>query len=97
MRTPGQSTDWSAAPQTTPTASPNASGISASAGDRVRFAALAEAALAAGGLYVVVTGWRSHVLSTVDTLSAQRRPLADGLGLRPLLAAVAGGPVPSVS
>lgn len=65
------------------------------ADDRVRFAASAEAALVAGWRYVVVTGWRPHVLSTVDTLSAQRRPLADGLGLRPRLqAAAAAGAVP---
>lgn len=61
--------------------------------DRVCFAASAEAALVAGWGYVVVTGWRPHVLSTVDALSAQRRALADPLGVREqLLAVAAGGP-----
>jgi hypothetical protein len=65
------------------------------ADDLVRFAASEEAALVAAWRYFVVTGWRPHVLSTVDTLSAQRRPLGDRLGLRPrLVAAAAGGPVP---
>ena len=50
-------------------------------------------ALVAGWGYVVVTGWRPHVLSTVDALSAQRRALADPLGVREqLLAVAAGGP-----
>jgi hypothetical protein len=61
--------------------------------DRVRFAAAAEAALACGWRYVVVTGWRRHVLSTVDTLSAQRRPLADPMGVQgELLSLVRSGP-----
>ena len=37
--------------------------------DRVCFAAANEAALACGWRYTVVTGWRSHVMATVDTLS----------------------------
>ncbi len=64
------------------------------AADRVKFAASAEAALACGWRYGVVGGWRPHVMTTLDTLSAQRRPLSDPLGLTgELLAAVAGGPV----
>src|SRR5208283_4727630 len=62
--------------------------------DRGKFAASAEAALACGWRYGVVGGWQPHVMTTLDTLSAQRRPLADRLGLMPvLLAAAAGGPV----
>jgi hypothetical protein len=61
--------------------------------DRVCFAAAAEVALSCGWRYTVVTGWRSHVMTTVDTLSAQRRPLTDQLGLQEeLLAGVADGP-----
>jgi len=64
------------------------------AADRVKFAASAEAALACGWRYGVVGGWRPHVMTTLDTLSAQRRPLSDPLGLAEvLLAATAGGPV----
>lgn len=63
--------------------------------DEVAFAAAAEAALAAGWGYAVVTGWRPHVMTTVDTLSAQRRPLTDPLGLRPHLRDLAAcGPRP---
>jgi hypothetical protein len=62
--------------------------------DRVRFAAAAEAALVCGWRYIVVTGWRPNVQTTLDTLSGQRRPVSDPLGLRgQLLAAVAGGQV----
>ncbi len=62
--------------------------------DRVKFAASAEAALACGWRYGVVGGWRPHVMTTLDTLSAQRRPLSDPLGLAgALLAAAVGGPV----
>ena len=65
------------------------------AGDRVRFAATAEVALACGWRYLVAAGWRPHVVSTLEALSAQRRGLADPLGLRAeLLETVAGGPVP---
>jgi hypothetical protein len=64
------------------------------AADRVKFAASAEAALACGWRYSVVGGWRPHVMTTLDTLSAQRRPLSDPLGLtQALLAATASGPV----
>src|SRR6266545_3888374 len=60
---------------------------------RVCFAAAAEAALAAGWRYLVVTGWRGQVLATLDALSAQRRPLEDRLGLRgQLLRGVEAGP-----
>jgi hypothetical protein len=63
--------------------------------DAVRFAAAAEAALEAGWRYSVVAGWRPHVLTGIDALSAQRRELEDRLGLQPLLVkAVAAGPVP---
>lgn len=64
------------------------------AADRVKFAASAEAALSCGWRYAVVGGWRPHVMTTLDTLSAQRRPLSDPLGLAgALLAAAGGGPV----
>jgi hypothetical protein len=63
--------------------------------DLVAFAASAEVALLLGWRYVVVTGWRRHVVTTLDALSAQRRPLNDRLGLVDgLLAAVASGPRP---
>ncbi|MFC7762735.1 TnsA-like heteromeric transposase endonuclease subunit [Catellatospora bangladeshensis] len=63
--------------------------------DRVCFAAANEAALACGWRYTVVTGWRSHVIATVDTLSAQRRPLVDQFGLQAqLLAGAAERPRP---
>ena len=61
--------------------------------DAVRFAAAGEAALEAGWRYSVVAGWRPHVLSVLDALSAQRRELEDPLGLEgELLRAAAGGP-----
>ena len=64
------------------------------AADRVKFAASAEAALACGWRYGVMGGWQPHVMTTLDTLSAQRRPLSDPLGLtEALLSAAAGGPV----
>lgn len=53
--------------------------------DRVKFAASAEAALACGWRYLVAAGWRPHVLATLDTLSSQRRPLADPFGLQEVL------------
>ena len=63
------------------------------AADRVKFAASAEAALACGWRYGVVGGWQPHVMTTLDTLSAQRRPLSDPLGLaEALLGAAADGP-----
>lgn len=62
-------------------------------GDLVKFAASAEAALTCGWGYLVVGGWRPHVLATLDTLSAQRRVLADPLGIQAeLVAAAAAGP-----
>lgn len=65
--------------------------------DQVAFTASADAALAAGWRYTVVSGWRAHVLTTLDTLSAQRRPLADHWNLqKAILAAVAEGPRPFV-
>jgi hypothetical protein len=61
--------------------------------DAVQFAAAAEAALEAGWRYSVVAGWRPHVVSVLDALSAQRRELEDRLGLEgELLRAVAAGP-----
>jgi hypothetical protein len=61
--------------------------------DVVRFAAASEAALASGWRYAVVTGWRPHVLSVLDALSAQRRGLQDPLGLqRQLVEAARAGP-----
>lgn len=60
--------------------------------DAIRFAAAGEAALEAGWRYSVVAGWRPHVLSVLDALSAQRRDLEDRLGLEgELLKAVAEG------
>lgn len=63
--------------------------------DEVKFAAAAEAALAAGWNYSVVAGWRHHVVDLIDTLSAGRRHLADPLRLQEqLLLAAADGPQP---
>ena len=60
--------------------------------DAESFAATAELALACGWRYTVVGRWRDNVLTAVDTVSSQRRPLSDPLALRPaLLAAAAGG------
>jgi hypothetical protein len=64
------------------------------AADRVKFAASAEAALACGWRYGVAGGWQPHAMTTLDTLSAQRRLLSDPLGLAGvLLAAAAAGPL----
>ena len=64
------------------------------AADRIKFAGTAEAALAWGWRYLVVTGWRANVVGTIDALSAQRRPLSDPFAVVPqLLAAVSRGPV----
>jgi hypothetical protein len=61
--------------------------------DRIAFAATAEVTAMLGWRYVLVTGWKPHALSTLDTLSAQRRPLSDRLGLvEGLLNAVTDGP-----
>jgi hypothetical protein len=53
--------------------------------DRVKFAAAADVSLECGWRYLLVPGWRPYVAMTLDTLSAQRRPLADPLGLREAL------------
>jgi hypothetical protein len=59
------------------------------------FVATAEAALACGWRYGVVTGWRAHVRTTLDTLSSQRRRLSDPLLVQTsLLRAAALGPRP---
>jgi len=64
------------------------------AADRVKFAASAEAALACGWRYGVAGGWQPHAMTTLATLSAQRRLLSDPLGLAGvLLAAAAAGPL----
>lgn len=63
--------------------------------DALKFAAAAEAALSAGWRYGVVVGWRPHVLTNVDALSAERRPLPDVLGIQEQLRkAAARGPLP---
>ncbi len=62
-------------------------------GDALKFAASKEVAAACGWRYTVVTGWRPHVWSVLDQLSAQRRQLQDPLGLQDqLLEAVPAGP-----
>ncbi|MFQ6395318.1 TnsA-like heteromeric transposase endonuclease subunit [Nocardia sp. KC 131] len=61
--------------------------------DEVAFAATAQFAELLGWGYMAVTGWRQPALATVDTLSSQRRPLADPLGMaEALMTAVAAGP-----
>ncbi|GAA2466398.1 hypothetical protein ACFPFX_11075 [Streptomyces mauvecolor] len=61
----------------------------------MRFAAAAEAALACGWRYTVVSGWHPYVQTTLDTLASQRRPMADPLGLqKQVLAQLAQGPRP---
>ena len=63
--------------------------------DALKFAAAAEAALSAGWQYGVVVGWRQHVWTNVDALSAERRPLPDVLGIQEQLQEVAAqGPLP---
>lgn len=65
--------------------------------DALKFAATSEAAAACGWRYTVAAGWHPHVLSVLDALSAQRRPLQDPLGLQEeLVAAVTAGPRPFV-
>ncbi|MFC8094827.1 TnsA-like heteromeric transposase endonuclease subunit [Streptomyces sp. NPDC057301] len=62
--------------------------------DALKFAATAEAALSAGWRYSVVTGWRRHVWTNVDTLSAERRPLPDVMSIQEQLQEVAArGPL----
>lgn len=62
--------------------------------DEVKFAASAEAALAVGWNYSVVTGWCRHAVRIVDALSAGRRELTDQLGLQEqLLRVAASGPI----
>ena len=59
--------------------------------DQVAFAAMAEAALSVGWGYHVVGGWYRHVMTGLDALSAQRRDLADPMGVQSeLVQAVAG-------
>ena len=50
--------------------------------DALKFAAAAAAALSAGWQYGVVPGWRRHVWTNVDALSAERRPTPDVLGIQ---------------
>ncbi|MFF7725123.1 TnsA-like heteromeric transposase endonuclease subunit [Streptomyces sp. NPDC008001] len=50
--------------------------------DALKFAATAETALSAGWQYGVVAGWRRHVWTNVDALSAERRPTPDVLGIQ---------------
>lgn len=50
--------------------------------DAVKFAAAAEVARSCRWKYEVVTGWRRHMWSVLDALSAQRRPLDDPLQLQ---------------
>ncbi|MFG2845361.1 TnsA-like heteromeric transposase endonuclease subunit [Kitasatospora sp. NPDC048296] len=62
--------------------------------DARKFAATREVATAAGWHYIVVTGWRPHVVGVLDALSARRRPRKDPLGLHgELLDAVTEGPL----
>ena len=58
--------------------------------DAESFAAAAEVALACGWRYAVVGRWRENVLTALDAMSSQRRPLSDPLGLRPSLLTAAG-------
>ncbi|MGW5665933.1 TnsA-like heteromeric transposase endonuclease subunit [Streptomyces sp. NPDC003758] len=63
--------------------------------DALKFAATAEAALSAGWQYGVVAGWRQHVWTNVDALSAERRPTPDVLGIQGQLREIAAhGPLP---
>ncbi|WDT54083.1 TnsA-like heteromeric transposase endonuclease subunit [Streptomyces sp. G7(2002)] len=50
--------------------------------DLVKFAATEWAASAVGWRYLVASGWRRQVLTSLDALSARRRPMSDRLGLR---------------
>jgi hypothetical protein len=60
--------------------------------DRQSFAAADELAVACGWRYAVAARWREHVPSALDTMSSQRRPLSDPLGLRRGLLAAAARP-----
>lgn len=61
--------------------------------DLVKFAAAERAAITAGWRYLVVSGWRRHVGTALDALSARRRPMVDHLGLeKELLELVAERP-----
>jgi hypothetical protein len=63
--------------------------------DQVAFAATDEAARTAGWRYLVVTGWRRNVMTTLDTLSSARRRMSDPTGVRPeLLEVAAAGALP---
>ncbi|MFJ6083192.1 TnsA-like heteromeric transposase endonuclease subunit [Streptomyces sp. NPDC092369] len=63
--------------------------------DALKFAATAEVALSVGWQYGVVAGWRQHVWTNVDALSAERRPLPDVLATQGQLREVAAqGPLP---
>lgn len=57
--------------------------------DEIAFAATAQVAAMLGWGYAVVTGWRQPAMVTVDTLSSQRRPLADPLGMAHAMRAIA--------
>ncbi|MBK0371506.1 hypothetical protein I3215_01075 [Streptomyces sp. RB110-1] len=50
--------------------------------DALKFAAAHEAPAASGWRYDIVADWRPSVVSVLDQLSAQRRPLTESLGLR---------------
>ena len=60
--------------------------------DEIAFAATAEVAALHGWGYLVVGGWQPHSVTTVDTLSAQRRSLDDRLGMVGTLLAAAERP-----
>jgi hypothetical protein len=53
--------------------------------DLQQFAAAAEAALACGWRYTLAAQCRGHATAVLNTLSSQRRPLPDPLGLLPSL------------
>lgn len=60
--------------------------------DRESFAAAAELAEVCGWRFAVVAGWKSHVSTSLDWFSSQRRPLSDRLGVQPgLMAGAAEG------
>jgi len=57
------------------------------------FTAATEAALLCGWRYAIVTGWLANAAMTLDTLSSQRRKMADPLLVQPtLLQVAADGP-----